>query len=193
MDAALIGLAGVVVGILLNTLSDLARSRAAFQRDKAWGLLEDKRRRIEATYEAVEHHREAYGELLTSALVVMAGQKTLITNLTKVPWPKLRMLVHLYLPEMLPELDAIEKAGNHFGTEASRMIGNPSLANTDQGRRAPLEAYDQLHKAYDDFVVKLVTLGATLASSAAQATQPRLPWFGRRPAKSLPDGGTRAA
>jgi len=200
MTSALIGMAGVVLGALVTTLVELVRSRTGFAREKSWELYEERRRRIERIYEAVEDHRAAYRDLFTKALATVEDLEAHQGPFTPVPWPRLRILVHLYEPDMLPELAVLERTGNELGKQAAIALAASAAPQKAEVRTDLAAAFATLERAYDDFIVKLVTIATDLASAAAASVRPPptlgqlwRSWFRQRKGGSPRQGDVGAA
>src|SRR5580704_12661419 len=103
MDTAWIGLIGALGGVGVGALAESWRSRVSFQREKAWAIYEERRRRLEQVYEALEQVRESYGQGYFSTVHVVRTQREHRPEnpQLKVPWARIRMLVHLYTPELI--------------------------------------------------------------------------------------------
>ena len=170
VSEALIGLVGVIVGSALTTLTDFVRSRATFQREKAWELFEEKRRHIEAIYEAVENHRDAYRRTLGQAIALHSGVNDK-PDFPAVPWARLRMLVHLYGQDVLDEMSVVEQVGKEFGEILGQTFRKSPPEESRQLMGNLLEVFGKLTAAYDDLLFKLVLVATRLASAADQSTK----------------------
>lgn len=124
MDPAWIGVVGALGGVLVGGIAESIRARFAFRREKRWSGVEEKRRRLEMIYEALEQVGESYGHNLAPLLAELAtGNKvTQPSEVPKVPWAHLRMLVNLYRPSLLSQLAEVETAGPLVGEAMARGI-----------------------------------------------------------------------
>lgn len=125
MDTAWIGAASALAGVAVTSAVDAWRARTSFRREKAWALFDDKRRRLEALYQALEEVRESYGLLYGHMWLETSAKEFSVARERSgpIPWARLRMLVNLYAPDLRYRLELVERMGAELGHAiASAMI-----------------------------------------------------------------------
>jgi hypothetical protein len=131
IDTAWIGVIGALGGVAVGSAAELFRARWAFRREKKWSLWDERRRRLEMIYEALEQVRESYSIGVGELISAVATGKVRTTNSTmeKIPWARLRLLANLYAPRLLPNLEVVEKTGHQLGmamaTAVMAQTGDP--------------------------------------------------------------------
>ncbi|MDP9176692.1 MAG: hypothetical protein M3O61_03330 [Gemmatimonadota bacterium] len=113
MDTAWVGVIGALGGVIVGAIAEGWRSAATFRREKAWSRNDERRQRLEQLYEALDQVSESYGHTVARLMLSLhtgkleAGMAPDI----KVPWSRLKMLVHFYFPEFSGLLARVEEAG----------------------------------------------------------------------------------
>jgi hypothetical protein len=103
----------VLAGAVLSGGAQFAIAAANHRRDKAWALLEERRRRLEDVYSALEDLSAAAGEAYMRAwreVVIGPSPPGGESPTTSLPSGRLRMLVGLYHPHLADHLVALEEA-----------------------------------------------------------------------------------
>ncbi|WP_310570956.1 hypothetical protein [Gemmatimonas sp.] len=151
MNDAWIGLLGVLAGVVISSLAEASKSKYAFRREKGWSLIDEERRRLEMIYEAVEEVREAYDRSFRPIFtgLVTGRRPGAGEDGPAVPWARLRMLVNLYRPSLLPQLQQVEKAGPEFGAAIAEAI----MDHTGEPQR-------------DDYLVSKMTVASDKLATA---------------------------
>jgi hypothetical protein len=113
MDSSWVGVIGTLSGLVVGALIESARSKLSFSRERHWARLEEQRHHLEAVYETLEKTRESYNATVADAAYHVSQGKPPAnpSSASKVPWVRLRLLVHLYAPTLGPMLKVVEKAG----------------------------------------------------------------------------------
>jgi hypothetical protein len=178
VDPAWTGAISALAGVAVGAVAEALRARASFKREKAWSLYEQRRQRLEYAYEALEQLRESYGQAYAHALHVV-GTQTMPPDQprTAVPWSRLRMLIHLYLPELIGQLQVVELTGRRMGSALGAAVMDSSL---DTARNQVLifdldKALADLNGAVDAMRDAIVRDSAELAASAMQQAGRPLP------------------
>lgn len=124
MDPAWIGAISALLGVAVGTTAEAIRSRLAFQRDKQWEAIEERRRRLELIYEAVVQVGESYSSSAMPIVMemTMGARTSREVDSGNVPWAPLRMLVNLYWPSLLPYLEEVEEAGPRVGVSMGKAV-----------------------------------------------------------------------
>lgn len=170
MDPAWIAAISALGGVAVGALAEALRARASFRREKAWEVEEERRRHLEEVYEALDHVGEAYALLYGEALAFASAApvKTSDTPRIKVPWSRLRMLVHLYLPELKGHLAIVERAGPALGSAAADVF---MRGVKDPNANEPLVA--RMDRARVELTQSLSAMGETIAAMARSISQQR--------------------
>lgn len=172
LNPAWIGFAGVLVGGLVTGIVQFFLSRGTFRPEKAWALYEQRRAHLEQVYQTLEEFRATYGSEYTDVFHVARGGELPTTTKVQreVPWSRLGMLVHLYVPDLVPHLAALSKA-----TEA---VADALLAVMAKGSptavRAIMEQYNRamggVNSAVDAAQKHIVAEAARLATETRVRT-----------------------
>jgi len=183
MNPSWIAVIGTLSGVVVAGALDILRAKTSFRREKSWEHARTQRQHVEAAYEAFESLREAYAQLLVQALYTLkTGSMPPESDYSlKVPWARLRMMINLYLPELLPELDAIEKTGPEFGKAATyAMVESPADgAHKQSVSKRLLQANQILQSSIDAARDALVALSESLVRESGAA-------LGKRNFRALP-------
>ena len=167
-------LAGVVVGGVIEWW----RTRSTFRREKGWELNEERRRRLEHLYEALEEVVEGYNLAYAEMIMILSsGQPPRLERpRPKIPWARLRMLVNLYAPELMSDLELVQRAGGKMGSALGEGVMNSSLdAVANQALANTLDtALGELTQAVNTMRDAIVEASRLLSASAAGATDTRL-------------------
>ena len=68
MDPAWVGVVGALLGVVTGAFAEWLRGNAVFRREKACGLYDEKRSRLEQVYELLEQVRDAYTTSFTTGM-----------------------------------------------------------------------------------------------------------------------------
>jgi len=189
---AWIGLAGALLGVAVANLAEWFRGKSAFRREKAWAVYEQRRARLEQVYELLEEVRSAYSATFTRAEIslIEAGVPSELPEQPKIPWARLRMLVHLYTPELAHHLPQIETAGSRVGFAASVATIHASTNEAENARlRQQLRtAVGELATAIDVARDELIEKSRLLAAESEKMAESKL----LMPIQSRPAGRFRA-
>lgn len=168
MDAAWIGLIGVLVGGLIASVGEFVRGRLMFRQEKRSEGLQERRRRLEELYEVIENHKELYTDFFGKALLRISGTEPPKDSVKeKIPWGRLQMLVSLYAPELRPEMDRVHQAASKVGEVAARVITerSPDKANRQElGNRLVVD-HKALSRAYEDLQSGVVRISNEMATA----------------------------
>jgi hypothetical protein len=168
--AAISALGGVLVGGLVQGFL----ARAAYRRQTALTVYQDRKARLEDLYEALEQLRESYGQGYGETVYVMGTQQPPNRSrpVTSVPWARLRMLVHLHAPELQAQLAAVEAAGPALGSAIANAImkTQPSPAVNAPLLAAMAAALGNLTAAVDAMRDAIVDSAKRLAHETAART-----------------------
>lgn len=150
MAEALLPAVAALAGVAIGAIAEAWRSRITFKREKAWELFAEQRRQLEQIYETLSEIGEGYSSAWIEALTVLADPRTVRRDsFAKLPWSRLEMLVHLYVPELKTQLSAIQDLAPEMGfalTNAlSRQMASP--AETRQLSSKLNEVNEKLMKA----------------------------------------------
>jgi hypothetical protein len=149
---------GALGGVAVGSGAEILRSRWTFQREKKWAAWDEQKHQLEMVYEALEQVRESYGFGVGNAVFAIrtGKQGQSISDAPKVPWARLRMLVHLYCPWLLSDLLRVESTGPVLGSAMARAImeqtGNPqkdepNIDTVMTALRSLNEAIDQMRES----------------------------------------------
>jgi len=115
LDPAWAGMIGALGGVALGGAIEHFRNRAAFKRERKWELAEARRQRLERIFELLYEIERAFELTLTRcATIARIGKGTSPEPSERVPWEKLGVLISLYHREMIQEVEALKKAGEHL-------------------------------------------------------------------------------
>jgi len=167
---AIIALGGVVVG----TIGEAWRSRAAFRREKGWTVMEERRRRLEELYQALDDVGEIYSlEYIEKVTILNLQAPSSTRELRKIPWAKLRMLVALYHPELLVFLQKVEMAGGDLGSTIGDAIMKYTIdvAKNQMSLIPPMAAaMGKLNSAVEEMKASIVAASRKLSVTAEKNT-----------------------
>ena len=106
VDTAWVGVIGALGGVVVAALAEGVRAWLAFRREKRWSLHDERRAHLEAVYESLEQFREVCGRWLANTMRTLATgtHETLELPAKAIPWSRMQMLVHFYVPELKPYL-----------------------------------------------------------------------------------------
>lgn len=122
MDPAWIAVLGTLGGVVVGSGAEMLRARSTFRREKKWSLWDDQKRHLEMVYEALEQLRESYGLGVAHTTYGVRQGKMSGFDSPKAPWARLRMLVHLYTPSLIPDLEKVRAARSwHIPTLCARQ------------------------------------------------------------------------
>lgn len=122
MDTAWIGVVSALAGVMVGGIVESFRARAAFRRERSWALFDERRQHLEHIYEALEELQEAYGLVYADALLAIKRGRRSDIELRRVPWARLRMLTHLYAPQLIHRLDVVDRRGPALGQAAAYAV-----------------------------------------------------------------------
>jgi hypothetical protein len=171
----LIGAGAAFGGVAATAIVAALRERAAFRREKRWTSYEARRAHLEQIYTTAEEHREAYRRAMTNAIGMLGGVAISREWMMQVPTARLRMLVHLYEPDLIPELARLERAAEAFGAAIADAVAKTASADQQVrgGATARLtDAHNAANAAYDRFVAAVVAESYELHYDAAEAMEP---------------------
>jgi hypothetical protein len=142
MDSVWVGTIGVLGGVVVGAASQAWLARASFKREKAWAESDEQRARLERVWAAVDQVEEGYNYTYREMMTMLAAKKLSVPTFPegKIPWTHLRLLVHLYLPRLIPQLDALYDAGNKFGIAAGVGVGMAIEGGADEAATKKLVA-----------------------------------------------------
>lgn len=174
IDAAWAGLIGGLGGALLVSWGAYSRERVQFRREKSWRLYEERLARLEQLFEWIEEVRAGYAD---TAFKIAHGLSRGVapTNLhTKsLPWPKLRMLVSLYAPELatpLAEYQALGDRLSHQFLDALDAIGKLGHAEQRAMALSLAAAKDTLNFSTDHLLGLVAQIAQHHRDQAQKAT-----------------------
>jgi hypothetical protein len=122
MDTAWVGVVGALGGVIVGAFAQARIAAATFKREKFWALTDEKRARLENVWEALDRVRQSYFESYQEfSRLIDASEPVLPRISANADWAHLRMLVFLYLPGLIPDLDAAQDAGLRLGQEYVRV------------------------------------------------------------------------
>ena len=181
MGSAWIGAVSALGGVIIGIAAEALRARAAFRREKDWDLHEFERTHLEAVYEALDEVRSGYARTFHDTISMVETRKVTLPDADEnkpIPWSRLRMLVHLYLPELRDELAKVEEAGPAFGKAmAKAIVKMPADASANKQLRADLfddfRQFTAVAEAMRDQIVSLSE--RTAFGKASLAGRPKLP------------------
>ena len=117
MNSAWVGAISALGGVLVGAFAEAWRAAKAFKREKGWSLRDERREKLERLYEALDEASESYGRSLGEAILNLSNESAsrLGEPDVRVPWSRMRMLVHFYFPEFIPLLPDVERLGPVVG------------------------------------------------------------------------------
>ena len=178
MNPAWIGVIGALGGVLVGAFAQWWLAQRTFKREKAWALNEEKRRRLEHLYEALEEVASAYGLSYGEALYTVGTQRAPPRDAPrpKIPWARLKMLVNLYAPNLKTQLAVVEDAGRNAGSAFGTALMESSLdkAKNDRLIAAVDTAHRRLTQATDSMRATIVDRSLQLSESAVRHADQRL-------------------
>jgi hypothetical protein len=181
MDWSVTGpLVGVVIGGLLTAGAEALRARGTFKREKSWQVLEERRRRLEQIYEAVEAHRTSYQVAVLRLVARTTGQpldKEALDALGgpggKFPIARLRMLVNLYAPRLRGALADVERSTkDDYGAAFIAVMRAENAQRSRVIRETMLPAMEAIDATHDALLAKLVETAGEL-QTAVETMAPR--------------------
>lgn len=127
---------------MVGAASQAWLARASFKREKAWAESDEQRARLERVWEAVDRVEDGLNHSHREMMAMLAAKKLSVPTFPegKIPWTHLRLLVHLYLSQLIPQLDALQDAGNKFGIAAGVGVGMAVEGRIDEAAATKLAA-----------------------------------------------------
>jgi hypothetical protein len=155
MEAAWIGVIGVLIGAVAQRFLSHWDARAAFQREKSSTLDAEARQHLEQVYRLVEDHRMAVTDILFNFIVRLEFNDTSQPRSTsKLPWTELKMRIALYVPELLPQYQTLEQQYHQF-SDAMVLAFRAEQSHDQRQRKEAAAALQNAHTAlapiYDAF------------------------------------------
>jgi hypothetical protein len=143
VDPAWIGFIGVLAGVIVSSLAEAFRTSRSFKREKIWAVRDERRQYLEELWTRLDELKSGYDILYGRAVRPLEWVSSSRMETVVLPWPRVRLIVALYLPELKLMLSSLESAGDAFdeafrGTES----GMPGLITT---------RYEDLADASEDF------------------------------------------
>jgi hypothetical protein len=182
MEAAWIGVAGVVIGAILTELVGTIRARRTFAWEKSWALFETRRSKYEQLYEICEQQRESYRQAHSKVFdALLSGSAPGdLGRLPSIPWARLAMLVSIYAPELAGSANRLHAACDRFGAVLGLWVIRRPQASTTAGDPVVtlMAEYQKLSDAYDEFVSQIAEQAAKLQGETISGLAPfrfRLP------------------
>jgi hypothetical protein len=170
VDAAWIGAISALGGVAVGSLAEWLRARAAFDRDKAWTVYEERRGRIEQIYELLEGMRKHYADAFTNGALAIGDLEntgaevfaptrhfTAPSEEDIARWAKLRMVVHLYAPSYVQHLSDLDTAAARTSFAVQKAEMHHALSRPDLQLRSELQTqYSELNRILDTMLNDLV-------------------------------------
>ena len=164
MDNPWIGAVSALGGVLVGGIAEAVRARGAFRRDKGWVALQAQRQHLENVYETLELLADSYGQGVGGVMFVISQGKAREGHVdTKAPWARLRMLVHLYTPWLVPHLTLVEEKGPELGA----AMGKGIMAQSGD-RRHDAALVDELLLAAKPFSAAVAAMREAIIASSRE-------------------------
>jgi hypothetical protein len=152
VDPAWVGIIGALGGVALGGVIEHFRNRSTFNWERKWELRDAKRQRLEKIFELLYEVESSFDNTAARSAVIAATGAPPSPELPmgKVPWDRLGVLVSLYHRELVAELTAVRKAGEHF---ALACIQHGTHKAADRA-----SAIEKMRAAHQPFAAALHTL-----------------------------------
>jgi hypothetical protein len=126
---------------------------------------------FEEVYVLAEETREAYSAAFLNGLASQGSKKEREPSLVDPKWPRMRMLVHLYLPELMESFSAVESSGmKYFEAYGKMLMAKPTTAGE---LREAINDFHREHRAaeatLDQFVKALTSLSSSVTAKAVRS------------------------
>jgi ElaB/YqjD/DUF883 family membrane-anchored ribosome-binding protein len=131
VDQAWVGAISVLAGVIVSEIAQAFRASRSFKREKIWANRDERRRYLEELWERLDDLNSGYDTLYDRAVRPHHWVSDAQTPSVDLPWPRVRMIVALYLPEFKSMLNSLEMAGTEFDEVLGRAEGTlPGLKTT---------------------------------------------------------------
>jgi hypothetical protein len=177
VDPAWVGVIGVLAGVIISSLAEAFRTSRSFKREKIWAVRDERRQYLEELWTQLDELKSGYDTLYARAIRphewVSSSQRSPVV----LPWPRVRLIVALYLPEFKYMLTALELAGGEFdealqGAESGAMPGL-KLARYEDLAEASEHFDDAIERARARITDETRAITSAREASTAPPDRPR--------------------
>lgn len=144
MSDAWLGVIGALGGVMIADLLAHIRASTAFRREQMAEERKLVRDRLEELYQHLEDFKRLYSNAATRTQLRMAGKAVEAEPQAQLPLARIRMLVGLYLPESMQEMNSLETTCGRFSDVLADTLFSPPTG-IDKSADLPM----RLHRAYE--------------------------------------------
>ena len=145
MDAALIGIAGTLLGGLLGGLLTYWNSSALSKRERNWQVVRVRQEKLELIAMLLDEIQNHYTHSMGEVFLKVESGKPFSESDTRIPYGRLKILIQFYAPEMLEDWSKLEEGQEKFGKVLLDAIENTQRSKSEKqelnGRAVLAERY----------------------------------------------------
>jgi hypothetical protein len=130
VDHAWLGVIGALAGVIVSEIAQAFRTSRTFRREKIWANRDERRRYLEELWAQLDDLKLGYDALYQRAVRPHHWASGAAIPDVELPWPRVRLIVALYLPEFKPVLTSLELAGLEFDEALNGAESLPGLKTT---------------------------------------------------------------
>lgn len=177
MDPAWVGVIGVLAGVIVSSLAEAFRTSRSFKSEKIWAVRDERRRYLEELWTQLDELKSGYDTKYARAVQPHEWVSSSQPSAVMLPWPRVRLIVALYLLEFKFMLSALESAGGEFdealqGTESGAVPGL-KLTLYDELAEASEHFDDAIERARTRITDETRAITSAREASAAPPDRPR--------------------
>jgi len=133
MDAAIVGIAGTLLGGLVGGLLTHWNSTALARLEMKWQQVRLRQEKLEEIAELLDQIQQHYSMLMGEVILKVEDDKPFTQSGEHIPFDRLRILMEFYAPSMLDHWEKLENGRELFGKVLVDAI--PSAHRTKQEKQ----------------------------------------------------------
>jgi hypothetical protein len=132
MDAAIVGVAGTLLGGLVGGLLTHWNSTALAKLEMKWQQVRLRQEKLEEIAEILDQIDYGYKKLFGNVLLRVEIGDPLDSKMERIPNERLRVLMEFYAPTMIENLPALDNAYNLFAKVITEVIPSKTRTQTEK-------------------------------------------------------------